>query len=215
MSKQEGQKSKSVGKNPLEVAADKYVSNSPNVEIRRMYGHYFQAFIAGAEWQKSYTPTPEKQLQEAHTPGKAYLSETFPTDYGSDYEGYETSVNIETKDGYRLSISTSFGRTKEESRANAGLIVKCLNEYDSFKWHIELWEKRYSELTDKWSKSDQQVEKLKSENEKLKEDKKLLLEALKPLADLDTTGVTGEIVYVRNKTQITMSDILTAKLLTK
>ena len=38
-----------------------------------------------------------------------------------------------------------------------------------------------------------------------------LIEALKPLANLDLTGVTGDTVYQRDKTKIMTKDILTAK----
>jgi hypothetical protein len=47
--------------------------------------------------------------------------------------------------------------------------------------------------------------------DKLKEDNAMLLEALKPLANLDLRGVKGDIVYQRNKTEITTSDVLKAK----
>lgn len=39
----------------------------------------------------------------------------------------------------------------------------------------------------------------------------LLLEALRPLANLDLTGVTGDIVYQRDGTYIKVQDVLNAK----
>jgi hypothetical protein len=32
----------------IEAAAKAYVENHPDVEVRRMYGHYFRVYIAGA-----------------------------------------------------------------------------------------------------------------------------------------------------------------------
>lgn len=52
---------------------------------------------------------------------------------------------------------------------------------------------------------------LYEENLKLKEMLKEISNALKPLAELDLTGVRGEIVYQRDHTKITVSDVNKAK----
>lgn len=49
------------------------------------------------------------------------------------------------------------------------------------------------------------------DREKLQARVKELEEALKPLANLDLTGVNGSIVYVRNKSEILLNDVIKAK----
>ena len=66
-----------------------------------------------------------------------------------------------------------------------------------------------------YAKSEAENTQLKALNSELKESNEVLLDALKPLANLDLEGVNqqvcGNIVYQRNNTMITVFDVQKAK----
>jgi len=62
----EGMKSKGGKKDTaLEQAADHYVSNHEDIEVRRMYGHYYRTFLDGAAYQQPIIDDLVKALETA------------------------------------------------------------------------------------------------------------------------------------------------------
>lgn len=47
----------------LREAADRWVTNNPDGEVRRMYGHYVRAFMAGGEWQRDQLLKENQELK--------------------------------------------------------------------------------------------------------------------------------------------------------
>jgi hypothetical protein len=47
----------------IKKAADEYVTNHQDSEVRRMYGHHVRTFIDGANYSKDI-PSQEKRIQE-------------------------------------------------------------------------------------------------------------------------------------------------------
>lgn len=115
-------KSKTRQTEPLKIAADNWVSNHPDQEIRRMYGHYFSAFEAGAIWQKTNPePTTPTQPLEGFTGGEwKYFCDNSHQKQGT------FTVYIEG-DGVICDLKNN--RSTNEQEANAALIASAPTLY--------------------------------------------------------------------------------------
>lgn len=51
--------------NLLNDAADKFVTNHKDEEVRRMYGHHFRSFVEGAVWEFERNVNNFEKMKEA------------------------------------------------------------------------------------------------------------------------------------------------------
>lgn len=164
-------------------------------KIKRVYGKESSVYVGGYCSSKCYTDdvitdNPRKSLTQE-------LASTQPKEESIGVHGEQPRLIKWANDGYpHIDLSN-------EGKA----VLELVRGYKDIQADNEKLKKElaamYSLNKEGWSKVEA-YEKLKIS---LIERNKELKEALKPLANLDLTGVRAEIVYARDKTKITVADV--------